>query len=176
MVDYVVESQINGFATAFLAVFGVIALALRSVKIAALAVPSNLLPLFLILGVMGASGIRLDAATVTIASVVLGLVVDDTVHFLYRLREELERHADRAAALRETVASAGHAIMTTALVMTLGFAVFALSEIRSLVYFGLLIALAMATSVLTDLLFIPALVMLRPSKAPRGDGVLEEAS
>ncbi|MGH8678839.1 MAG: efflux RND transporter permease subunit, partial [Burkholderiales bacterium] len=165
MISYVVDSQISGFLFAFAAVFGVIALAFRSVKIAILAVPSNLLPLVFILGVMGASGIRLDAATVTIASVVLGLVVDDTVHFLHRLRADLARYTDPATALRTTVSSTGHAILATAVVMTLAFSVFALSEIRSLVYFGLLIALAMATSVLTDLLLIPALVMLRPSGA-----------
>jgi predicted RND superfamily exporter protein len=161
MIDYVVESQISGFAFAFIAVFGVIALAFRSARIAALAVPSNLLPLLVIFGAMGIAGIRLDAATVTIATVVLGLIVDDTVHFLHCLRAELGRHDDPAAALRATVGSAGHAVLITALVMTLGFSVFALSEIKSLVHFGLLIALAMATSVLTDLVLIPALVMLR---------------
>ena len=165
MVDYIVDSQVSGFAFAFVAVFGIIALAFRSLRIAALALPSNLLPLLFILGAMGAAGIRLDAATVTIAAVVLGLVVDDTVHFLHRLREALARCADRASALRETVASAGRAILTTALVMSLGFSVFALSEIRSLVYFGLLVGLAMAASVLIDLLLIPALVMLRPAAA-----------
>jgi len=85
------------------------------------------------------------------------------VHFLHALREALARHVDRAEALRATVAGAGRSILTTALVMSLGFSVFALSEIRSLVYFGLLIALAMAASVLIDLLLIPALVMLRPA-------------
>jgi len=158
MIDYVVESQIRGFAFAFLTVFGIIALAFRSARIALLALPSNLLPLLLIAGAMGAAGIRLDAATVTIATVVLGLVVDDTVHFLHRLREALREARDPQDAVRAAVASAGHAILTTALVMTLGFAVFALSEIRSLLYFGLLIALALASSVLVDLLLIPALV------------------
>jgi predicted RND superfamily exporter protein len=164
MIDYVVDSQINGFLLAFAAVVGIIALAFRSAKFAILALPSNLLPLVFIVGAMGASGIRLDAATVTIATVVLGLVVDDTVHFLHRLHGDLAHYTDRAAALRETVSSAGHAMLATAVVMTLAFSVFALSEIKSLVYFGLLIALAMATSVLTDLILIPALVMLRASR------------
>jgi predicted RND superfamily exporter protein len=163
MISYVVDSQVSGFAFAFAGVFGVIVIAFRSMKIAILALVSNLLPLVLILGAMGVSGIRLDAATVTIASVVLGLVVDDTVHFVHRLRGDLARHTDRPTALRATVGSTGHAILATALVMTLAFSVFALSEIRSLFYFGLLISLAMAASVLTDLLLIPALVMLRRS-------------
>lgn len=159
MIDYIVQSQVQGFAFAFVAVFGVIAVAFRSARIAALAVPSNLLPVVALLGVMGAVGIRLDAATVTIAAVVLGLVVDDTVHFLHRLRTELPRHADPANAVRATLASAGHAIVTTSIIMTLGFSVFALSAIASLVQFGLLIALAMAIAVLTDLVLLPALVM-----------------
>lgn len=159
MTEYIVRSQVAGFALAFAAVFGVIALAFRSARIAALAVPSNLVPVAALLGVMGAAGIRLDAATVTIAAVVLGLVVDDTVHFLHRLRSELARHADRTEALRATLAGAGHAIVTTSVVMTLGFSVFALSAIASLSHFGLLIALAMAIGMLTDLVLLPALVV-----------------
>jgi len=159
MIDHIVDSQVSGFAIAFVAVFGVIALAFRSLRIAALAVPSNLLPIVALFGVMGAAGIRLDAATVTIAAVVLGLVVDDTVHFLHRLRAELARRVDAAEALRATIGSAGHAIVTTSIILTLGFAVFGLSAIASLVHFGLLIALALAVGVLTDLLLVPALVM-----------------
>ena len=159
MIDNIVDSQVKGFAFAFAAVFGVIALAFRSARIALLAVPSNLLPVVALFGVMGAAGIPLDAATVTIAAIVLGLVVNDTVHFLHRLRAELARHVEPAPALRATLAGAGHAIVTTSVVMTLGFSVFALSAIGSLVQFGLLIALAMAIGVLTDLLLLPALVM-----------------
>jgi len=164
MVEQIVASQISGFALAFVAVFGAIALAFRSAAIAALALPSNLLPLLVVFGAMGAAGIRLDAATATIAAVVLGLLVDDTVHLLYCLRTELDRsaqEADTGAALRATLGSAGRAIVATTLVMTLGFSVFAFSEIRSLVYFGLLVALAMATGLLADLVLLPALIMLR---------------
>lgn len=167
MVDHVVASQLNGFALAFAAVFAVIALAFRSLRLAALSIPSNVLPLLLILAAMGAAGIRLDGATVTIASIVLGLVVDDTVHFLHRLREELGRNPDREAALRETARSCGHAILITCLVMTLGFSLFALAEIKSVISFGLLIALAMGTSVVTDLLVLPALVMFRFPRVAR---------
>jgi len=169
MVDQIVASQLSGFALAFVAVFGAIALAFRSARIAALALPSNLLPLLVIFGAMGAAGIRLDPATVTIAAIVLGLIVDDTVHLLYRLRTELARQdagADRAAALRTTMGSAGRAIVATTLVMTLGFSVFAFSEIRSLVTFGLLIALAMLSGLLADLVLVPALVMLRVWRRP----------
>jgi len=165
MVDYIVDSQIVGFAVAFAAVFAVIALAFRSLGVAALAIPGNLLPLLAVFAAMGIAGIRLDVATATVASVVLGLVVDDTVHLLHRLRGDLARFPDPQAALRETARHAGRAILATTLVMALGFSVFALSEIRSVVYFGLLIALAMGASANTDLLVIPALVALLASRS-----------
>jgi predicted RND superfamily exporter protein len=159
MTEHIVRSQLSGFALAFAAVFGIIAVAFRCARIAALALPSNLVPVLALLGVMGAAGIRVDAATATIAAVVLGLVVNDTVHFLHRLSREFERHASWAEALGATLAGTGHAIVLTTVVMTLGFSVFALSAVASLAHFGLLIALGMAIGMLTDLLLLPALVM-----------------
>ena len=165
MIDHIVDSQVKSFALAFVAVFVVIGLALRSIRLAALAVPSNVLPLLVILATMAIGGIWLDAATVTIASVVLGLVVDDTVHFLYRLRESLSRQSDMQAALQETARSAGQAIIATSLVMTIGFMLFAFAQIKSVVYFGLLIALGMGASLLTDLLIVPAILMYRRARS-----------
>jgi predicted RND superfamily exporter protein len=163
MVDYVVNSQVQSFALAMVVVFGVIGLAFGSVRAALLAIPSNVVPMVLILGTMGLAGIRLDVATVTIASIVLGLVVDDTVPALYKLSDQFERHRDHERALRAMIATTGPAILSTSLVMTLGFSVFALAEIKSIIYFGLLIGLGMLSSVLADLLFLPALVTwLRP--------------
>lgn len=159
MTRYIVRSQVAGFALAFATVFGMIALVFRSARVAALALPSNLLPVVAMFALMGAAGIRLDAATVTVAAVVLGLVVNDTVHFLHRLREERGRNADPARALAATLAGTGHAIVTTSVVMTLGFSVFALSGMASLAHFGLLIAFAMVIGLLTDLALLPALVM-----------------
>lgn len=159
MTRYIVESQITGFALAFATVFGMIALVFRSARVAALALPSNLLPVVAMFALMGAAGIRLDAATVTVAAVVLGLVVNDTVHFLHRLRAELGRNTDPAQALGATLAGTGYAIVTTSVVMTLGFGVFALSAMASLAHFGLLIAFAMVIGLLTDLALLPALVM-----------------
>lgn len=178
MIEHIVGSQIASFSFAFVAVFAVILLALRSARLTALALPSNLLPLLLVLAVMGISGIWLDAATVTIASVVLGLVVDDTVHFLYRLRKAITHHSDRDAALIETARTAGRAILTTSVVMTAGFSVFTFAEIKSVTYFGLLIALAMSAGVLTDLLVVPALFACRRvdrSTAPGSAGEIAYA-
>jgi len=163
MADYVVRSQIQGFALAFVTIFVMIGIAFRSARAALLAMPANLLPVLIILGVMGYVGIRLDIATVTIASVVLGLVVNDSVHVLHQLHHELRWRQGHAAAVRATLDTAGRAILVTTCVLVLGFSVFALAEIKSVIWFGLLIALGLLSGVVADLVLVPALVVwLRP--------------
>ncbi len=160
MMAYIVDTQVRSFALAFVLVMTVLALLFRSLRQLALIAVSNLFPILLLLGAMGWLGIRLDAATVTIAAIVFGLVVDDSVHFLYRLREE-RRRGDLPDALMRTAASAGHAMTITTLVMVAGFAVLVLAAIKSIVWFGLLVAMAMIAALLTDLLLLPALLNLR---------------
>lgn len=160
MMDYIVRSQLSSFGLAFVLIFGLIAAIFRSVRLAALAVPANLVPILLTLGVMGFAGIRLDVATVTIGAVVLGLVVDDTVQFLYRYQHELARLGDSEAAARATVRSLGRSLAITAVVLALGFSVLGFAGIKSVAYFGLLVALALGTGVFGDLLVLPAMLAL----------------
>jgi len=163
MMDYVVRSQITSFAAAFVIIFALLALMYRSLRMAVLAVPANLFPLFLTLGLMGLAGIRLDVATVTIAAIVLGLVVDDTTHFLYRFRESLRVSGDHEAAVRESLRTTGVAMATTSIVLVAGFSVLVLATVKSVAAFGLLIAVALASALLGDLVVLPALlVTLRP--------------
>jgi predicted RND superfamily exporter protein len=163
MMDYVVRSQVDSFATAFVLVFGLLALLFRSARMTLLAVPGNLFPLFVTLGLMGLLEIRLDVATVTIAAIVLGLVVDSTIHFLFRFRESLRRTGDHEAAIEETMRTSGVAMTTTSLALVLGFAVLGLAQTKSVAFFGLLTAAAMGSAWFGDALLLPALlVTLRP--------------
>ena len=160
MVDYVLRSQLSSFALAFVTIFGAIALLFRSWRSVAIAVPANVLPVLATLGAMGWLGIRLDIATVTIATVVLGLVVDDTVHLLFRLQHESIREERIRRILHATVRTTGAAILMTTLVLVLGFSVLGLAQIKSVIWFGLLTGLALTTALLADLILIPALLTL----------------
>ena len=160
MMDYIVESQVKSFGLAFVIVFVLLAVLFRSLRVAALAVPANLVPVLFVLGVMGLAEIRLDVATVTIAAIVFGLVVDDTVQFLYRFRAELRADGDHEGAIRRTVSGVGRSLAITSLVLALGFSVLGLAEVKSVVYFGVLISLAMVFALLMDLLVLPAVIML----------------
>ncbi len=164
MMDYVVESQVSSFGAAFVVVFLLIGLLFRSLKITALAVLPNVLPVFVTLGVMGMLEINLDVATVTITSIIMGIVVDDTIHYLHRFREELKAHdGDFLAASRGAAIKCGRAIGATTVIFTAGFLVLGLASVKSVVYFGLLTSLAMVVALIGDLLILPAvLVALEP--------------
>jgi len=158
MMEYIVDTQVSSFVIAFLVIFLLIGILFRSVRFTLLALPSNLLPVLATLGVMGLTGIRLDVATVTIAAIVLGLVVDDTVHFLYHLRHELKEGDDAGEAASRSVRSIGHSMALSSIVLVIGFAMLGLAPVKSVSYFGLLCALAMFSAILADLLVVPALV------------------
>lgn len=160
MMDAVVDSQLSSFSMAFCIIFFMLALLFRSLSIAAYAVPANLLPVVVILGIMGVTGIALDVATVTISAVVLGLVVDDTTQFLYRYRHELQHSSTVEEAVEKAIVGAGQAMAATSLALGLGFLVLTLTAVKSIAFFGLLCTLALLIALLSDLLILPATLLL----------------
>ncbi len=160
IMEEVVSSQVSSFALAFLVIFVMLALLFRSLRLSALAVPANLVPVVIILGVMGLAGIRLDVATVTVSAIMLGLIVDDTTQFLYRFRYEMGRLGDHTQAVEAAVRGVGRALLSTTLVLSLGFLVLGLAQIRSVSWFGVLMSLAMVCALLGDLVMLPAMIVL----------------
>jgi len=156
IIMHTLSDQIKSFGLAFAMVFLVVALVLRSWRYALAAIPPNLLPVALVLGVMGFSGIRLDIATVTVAAVVLGVIVDDSVHVLYRLRRELAEGHTFENAIRKVARAAGVAVVSTSFVFTAGFLVIALAGSDAVANPGLLTAIAVVAALVTDLLMLPA--------------------
>jgi predicted RND superfamily exporter protein len=158
MIEHVVSDQVTSFGLAFLLVFAVVSLALRSWRFALVAIPPNLLPVAILLGVMGFAGINLDIATVTVAAVVLGVIVDDTVHVLHRLRRELQGGAALESAVRDVAGATGLAVVSTSLVFASGFFVISLAASSAIAHSGLLMAIAVVAALVTDLVLLPAFV------------------
>ena len=130
-------------------------IAMKSAARVLLAIPANAVPVAFTLGLMGLAGIPLDVASATIASVILGLVVDDSVHMLRRRPGMSILDSMRCSA----ELSAGTLMMTT-IVLACGFLVLALAEIRSIAWFGMLASFAVVTAILSDLLLLPAVTRL----------------
>jgi predicted RND superfamily exporter protein len=159
---YLVTSQIGSFATAFITVFAVIFLVFRSWRFGLLAIVPNLFPVLAVFGVMGWLDISLNVATVMLASVALGVVDDDTIHFVSRYRKETARGAATDDAIATATAHEGRAALTTAIINSCAFAVLGLSEYRPTAWFGGLLALTMAVAFLAEIFVLPATIKLMP--------------
>jgi predicted RND superfamily exporter protein len=170
IVDELVWSQVRGFSVAILLIVLLLGVWMRSWRRIALALPANVIPVGLTLGLMGFTGIPLDVATATIATVILGLVVDDTVHIL-------QPAAGRGLAdsMRIAVSRSGGTLLLTTTVLALGFLVLGYAEIRSVAWFGFLTGFAMIVAILTDLLLLPALAVLTEGQRESGPA-LQRAS
>ncbi|MBA7542067.1 hypothetical protein ES705_34383 [subsurface metagenome] len=113
---------------------------------------------------MGFLGIPLELGTVTFASVILGLVVDDTIHFFYRFRYELSRQRKPEEAVRVTVRSIGYSMVITSVTLAVGFSILGLAHVKSIIWFGVLICIAISMALIADLIISPALIVIQKSK------------
>jgi predicted RND superfamily exporter protein len=159
---YLVESQISSFGTAFFTVFAVIFVVFRSARFGLLTIAPNVLPVLAVLGVMGYLGISMNIATVMVASVALGVVDDDTIHFINRYRREAAAGASTDAAIEAATVHEGRASLTTAIINSLGFSVLLLSEYKPTAWFGGLLGLTMVVAFLAEVFTLPAMIKLMP--------------
>jgi predicted RND superfamily exporter protein len=159
---YLVTSQLSSFATAFFTVFGVIFVVFRSARFGILTIVPNVLPVLAVLGIMGFLNISMNVATVMLASVALGVVDDDTIHFINRYRREVAAGASTDAAIEIATAHEGRASLSTAMINSCGFGVLLFSEYRPTAWFGGLLALTMAVAFLAEVFILPATIKLMP--------------
>ncbi len=160
----------SSFVSSFLTIMVCFLVLLRSMKLALLAMIPNVIPVFIIVSFMFLAGIKFDIGNIMIASVLLGIAVDDTAHFLYQIKAH--RHKENLTEiLWEAFDSTGAAIFYTAVILTAGFAVFSFSGFLPTRHFGILAALAIAFALLCDLLILPA-VMFVTEFRPESKGEL----
>ena len=162
------QSQIMTLGTVFVAIGLMFWVLFRSLSIALLALAPNVLAAALVLGLMGLSGIPLDIMTITIAAIVVGIGVDDCIHYLHRFREEIAVDRDYRAAMLRSHSSIGRAMYYTTLTVVVGFAMLTLSNFTPSLYFGVLTVVAMIAAVAGALLLLPQLIMMFKPFGPEG--------
>jgi len=134
IIQFVIDTQVRSLLLSFVIVLILLLVLLRDVKLALLALVVNLIPIILIFGIMGYFDIHLDTATASIAAIVFTVCIDDTIHFMYYYKEGKGVHA--------TIQSVGVAITVTSLILFIGFGSMVFASLMTVVYFGLLISLA----------------------------------
>lgn len=136
------------------------------VRIGLLSMIPNIAPILLMLGVIGTFSLPMDLFTMLVASIAIGLAVDDTIHFMHNFRRYYEVGGDPKAAVFETLNTTGRAMLVTSVVLSLGFFIYAFATMQNLINFGLLTAFTIVMALLADYLIAPALMVVVNKKKP----------
>lgn len=157
-------SLVKSYTFALIVITVLMVIMIGRLRIGLMSMIANVGPIVCIFGIMGALDIPLDMATILIGSIVLGLVVDDTIHFLHHFRTALENTGCVESAVRETLHTTGRALLITSLVLCGGFFIYTTSYLVNNARFGLLVGCAVILALIADFLLIPALLSLVYSK------------
>jgi predicted RND superfamily exporter protein len=158
--EMMVAGQVRSFWGAFGQIFILLLVLWRSFPVAVIAMIPNLVPLYFVFAVMGATGINLDMATALIAGVVLGITVDDTIHFFHSYLHRIDRGIGPTFALARSFEASGRAVIAISALLVTQFALLMGSDFQPTVDFGMLTATGLLTGQLFELLLLPALIVL----------------
>lgn len=160
MLEHLFESQRSTLVYVILATLLMFLLLLRSPRLAIVGLIPNVLAAATALGFMGFVGIPLDVMTITIAAIIIGIGVDDAIHYLHRFQIEYEDSDCAKTAIARSHGSIGNAIYYTSITVIIGFSVLGFSSFMPTVYFGLMTALAMILALLANLAILPSLLVV----------------
>ena len=158
--DYIASSQLSGYSIAFTMIALLMCIIFRSIKVGLLSMVPNLTPVLLVLGYMGWQGMPLDYYRLLLATIAIGIAVDDTVHLVVRMRSEYASCADYSLALRRSLAGVGPALVCTSIILVTCFLVLLGSEAQVIASFGVSLAAITLAALIADLFLMPALLIV----------------
>jgi len=160
MLQSLFRSQILTLGVVILALMGMFLILFRSLKIALIAISPNLLSIGVVLGIMGWLNLPLDMMTITIASISVGIAVDDTIHYIHRFADEFQIDRNYIMTMHRCHGSIGHAMFYTSVTIIIGFSILVLSNFIPSIYFGLLTGFAMLIALIAALTLLPQLIVV----------------
>jgi hypothetical protein len=152
------EGQIKSLAITMVLVFGIMFALFLSLKVGLIAVVPNVFPIIINFGVMGWFGIELSMATSLIASIAIGLAVDDTIHYLVRYNLEFKTDLDEKRAIKDTLTHVGRPITFTTVTICVGFSVLLFSSFKPTAIFGAMMVITSLSALIGDLIVLPSLI------------------
>jgi len=159
-INAVIVSMAKTYVVAFAIITPLMVLLIGRIRIGLVSMIPNLAPIIITLGLMGWTGIPLDAFTLLVGSIAIGLAVDDTIHFMHHFRRYFEATGSVSQGINETLRSTGQALLYTSLVLSSGFFIYMFASMNNLFYFGFLTGLTILLAFLCDVVLAPALITL----------------
>jgi uncharacterized protein len=132
----------------------------RNITLSLIGVVPNFMAAFLILGIIGLLGIPLDMMTITIAAITIGIAVDNSIHYIYRFKEEFEKVKNYNQTLVKCHDTVGVAILNTSITIVFGFSILVLSNFIPTIYFGIFTGIAMLLAMISVLTLLPKLILV----------------
>jgi predicted RND superfamily exporter protein len=154
------KSQILTLGLVMIGIFSMFLILFRNVKLSLIGVVPNFIAAFFILGIIGLLEIPLDMMTITIAAITIGIAVDNSIHYIYRFKEEYSKIRDYNKTLKICHSTVGVAIMNTSITIIFGFSILVLSKFIPTIYFGMFTGLAMLLAMISVLTLLPSLILL----------------
>ncbi len=159
-----IQSMLSGYLYAFAAITLFMILLVGDVKLGLVIMIPNVLPIIFILAIIGSLKIPLDIVTMLIGCIAIGLVVDDTMHFIYNFQRYYQQSQDTIDAVRRTMTSTGRAILITSIILSSCFFIEIFASTKSTVMFGIFTGITIILALLADFFLAPALMVLLKSK------------
>jgi len=154
------KSQILTLGLVMVGIFMMFMILFKNIKISLIGVVPNFIAAFFILGIIGLLEIPLDMMTITIAAITIGIAVDNSIHYIYRFKEEFEKNQDYNETLKICHSTVGVAILNTSITIVFGFSILVFSKFIPTIYFGVFTGIAMLLAMISVLTLLPSLILI----------------
>ena len=154
------KSQILTLGLVMIGIFLMFVILFKNIKLSLIGVIPNFIAAFFILGIIGLLGIPLDMMTITIAAITIGIAVDNSIHYIYRFKEEFTISKDYNKTINLCHSTVGKAILNTSITIVFGFSILVLSKFIPTIYFGIFTGIAMLLAMVSVLTLLPSLILL----------------
>ncbi len=154
------KSQILTLGLVMIGIFLMFLILFKNIKLSLIGVVPNFIAAFFILGIIGLLGIPLDMMTITIAAITIGIAVDNSIHYIYRFKEEFGKNNDYNKTLKYCHSTVGIAILNTSITIVFGFSILIFSNFIPTIYFGVFTGIAMLLAMISVLTLLPSLILL----------------
>ena len=154
------KSQILTLGLVMIGIFAMFVILFRNIKLSFIGVVPNFIAAFFILGIIGLLGIPLDMMTITIAAITIGIAVDNSIHYIYRFKEEFSKTKDYNETLKICHSTVGVAILNTSITIIFGFSILVFSKFIPTIYFGVFTGIAMLLAMISVLTLLPSLILI----------------
>ena len=154
------KSQILTLGLVMIGIFAMFMILFKNIKLSFIGVVPNFIAAFFILGIIGLLGIPLDMMTITIAAITIGIAVDNSIHYIYRFKEEFLKTKDYNKTLEICHSTVGVAILNTSITIVFGFSILVFSKFIPTIYFGVFTGIAMLLAMISVLTLLPSLILI----------------